>query len=60
MMVERPWKNIALHVLDEAGVVIEADRVRLPYFRPDGIVHRERIVLPDGRRWWSPGERLIP
>ena len=54
------WKGIGAHVLDEAGVAIEENRVRLPYFWPDGSLHRERIVLADGTRWWSTGEGLIP
>jgi len=59
--VERPWKDIAWFVLDEAGVVFERDLVRVPYKLPDGTVHLWRIFARSGRCWWSPaGRELVP
>ena len=51
------WKGIARHVLDEAGATVGADGgIRLPCRNLAGEAVRERIVAPDGRRWWGPGE----
>jgi hypothetical protein len=55
------WKGIDLLVLQDAGVVVEEDGlVRIPYRYRDGSVHRWRFVSSSGRRWWGPGEGLIP
>lgn len=51
------WKGLAPEVLAAAGVRAEADGlVHLPCRNLAGELLRERIVAPDGRRWWGAGE----
>jgi hypothetical protein len=57
---QRPWAGIHAHVLDEAGVVTEACRGRLPYSLSNEMIHCERVVLSGGQRWWTPGGGPIP
>jgi len=53
-LAERPWKRIAWLVLAEAGVVVEPDRVRLPYREPDGAVRYWRVKSACGNEWFEP------
>ena len=52
----RGWKGLSGSVLAVAGVYVdERGCVHLPCRSRRGDVLRERIVAPDGRRWWGPG-----
>lgn len=51
------WKGLPAYVLAEAGVTRDPDGlVRIPYLLADGGLWAERVVAPDGRRWWRPGD----
>lgn len=57
------WKGIPTYVLEEAGVTVDYDGlVHIPYRIPDGRLYAERVVAPNGRQWWRPGDGrpLIP
>ena len=53
-LAERPWKGLLWLTLEEAGVVVARDRVRIPYRLPDGRELYAKIVTTTGRVWCEP------
>jgi hypothetical protein len=57
---ERPWRGIARHVLDDAGVTLLRGTARIPYRLPDGREYNAKLRTA-GREWWNVcGLPLIP
>jgi hypothetical protein len=51
------WKGLSSRALAEAGV--ERDRrgfARIPYFTEAGGLYAQRVVKPNGDRYWEPGD----
>jgi DNA primase len=59
-MTASGWKGIASWVLAEAGVEERRGRVYVPYRRPDGSIHNQKVFSPSAT-WWAEKDReLIP
>jgi hypothetical protein len=50
----RPWKGIDYLVLEQAGIVVEPELVRIPYREPDGSLRFWRVKHTAGREWFEP------
>jgi hypothetical protein len=51
------WKGLPRFVLHEYGVIADhAGLVRIPYRLADGGLYAERVIAPNGRQWWRPGD----
>jgi hypothetical protein len=57
------YSSLLSWLVEEAGICFEPDGlVVIPYRLPDCRLYAERVIAPNGRRWWRPGDgrQLIP
>jgi hypothetical protein len=57
----RPWKGISGLTLGRAGVTVDGELVKVPYYRADYNVHNTRVFSASGRCWWQEKDlELLP
>jgi hypothetical protein len=57
----RPWKGLSWLTLGRAGVTVDGELVKVPYYRADRNVHNTRLFSVGGRCWWQEKDlELLP